>query len=82
MKKVYSKPEIMFEDFTLSTSVASCEVPAESMMYECAVEFIPGVMYLFDGQVSGCTTPVEDGSEEDNGICYHVPTPSNNVFGS
>lgn len=82
MKKVYSKPEIMFEDFTLSTSVASCEVQVESMMYECAVEFVPGVYFMFDDQVNGCNFPVEDGSEEANGICYHVPTPSNNVFGS
>ena len=82
MKKVYSKPEIIFEDFTLSTSIASCDVQANSAIYQCAVEFVPGVGFLFDSTEYGCNMLIEDGSEDYNGICYHNPTPSNNVFNS
>lgn len=81
MKKVYSKPEIMFEDFTLSSSIASCDVQAESTMDQCAVEFVPGVSYIFLEGMNICDVPIVDGSGED-GVCYHNPTPGNNLFNS
>ena len=84
MKKVYSKPEILFEDFTLSTSIASCEVQVEAMINECTVEFVPGVSNLFLEGMEICDVQIVDGSNEMNndGLCYHQPSPSNNIFNS
>ena len=83
MKKEYCKPEIVFENFSLSTNIAAgCETQVTATVGSCAVEFIPGVMTIFVSGVSACTTSVEDGSKDYNYLCYHNPTPSNNVFTS
>ena len=75
MKKAYSKPMITFESFTLSTNIAAgCEYgPYDDELY------YPGVGYVF---LESCGYPVavDDGSY--NGICYHVPTDTRNVFAS
>ena len=76
MKKVYTKPEIMFESFTLSQAIAGdCSVKTHTpnsgdCAYEIYDEFL-GTSYLFTGEVSACKTVEADG--EYNGICYHVP---------
>ena len=77
MKKTYTKPEIMFEDFTLSTNIASgCEVktrtPSEN---QCGVN-ASGINVFIEG-MTGCEGfPVPDnggGDGEFGNICYHVP---------
>lgn len=88
MKKAYVKPEIVFESFLLSTSIAgdcesivgnftkgSCGVPNENG--------IPG-KDLFIGEVSGCYFKVEEDEYTDgnNTFCYHNPTEYNNLFNS
>lgn len=79
MKKVYVKPDIIFDDFTLSTTIAAgCErqtdTPSSNM---CGVEF--GGMTLFTSAVLACTTEVDDGF---NDICYHNPSDILNLFNS
>ena len=68
MKKTYSKPEIVFESFTMSTNVAAnCEVvdPHDPRLY------FTGVGYAF---TKGCEVSVSEGGDgEFNGICYHIP---------
>lgn len=85
MKKVYSKPEIMFEDFTLSTNIAGdCEVktnlPSNST---CGMDF-SGLKVFMTG-ISGCTDIAVDnvgGDGQWNSICYHVPSGGDNLFNS
>ena len=77
MKKSYSKPQIMFEDFSLSTNIAGdCDnkvgSPSED---QCGVEY-DGDM-IFSTTISGCNVyPAEDL------ICYHNPSESSNLFNS
>ena len=82
MKRGYVKPDITFESFSLSTSIATgCEVKLEGpVSWGCGIE-IDGGYILFLENITGCDTPVEDGSLADK-MCYHVPYDSNNVFDS
>jgi len=78
MKKAYEKPEILFEDFSLSTHIASdCEYkPKDDALY------LPGEGFVF---VEGCDVPMIGeigGDGEYNGICYHVVKDNVNVFSS
>lgn len=84
MKKRYSKPEIQFENFCLTTNIAAgCNEIANAMPGQCGVEFIEGgAMNIFLESVTGCTIKIEDGSGEFNEICYYNPTPGNGVFTS
>lgn len=79
MKKRYEKPDIMFDNFAMSVSVASCEEKANFARGVCGVEMGPG-SYIFTGNVGSCNIIQND--MEFNGLCYHVPTDSNNVFNS
>lgn len=88
MRKAYSKPEIMFEDFSLTTNIAAgCELKSNSAMYQCQYEVGRGSnkknVFILD---YGCTytevTIENDGTPSYNGICYHVPIESNNLFNS
>ena len=82
MKKQYSKPDIMYEDFTPSTSIAAgCKHEAEAALYVCGVEYPPFVLFV-TGTVEACDTDVEDVPGPFNGICYDNPTPDNNLFTS
>lgn len=84
MKKTYSKPQIMFESFSLSTSIAgACGVKIDTQAAgTCGVDYgFMGTIFL--PEVAGCSIVVGgiyDGSF--NGICYHVPTDSRNLFNS
>lgn len=86
MKKTYQKPQIMFEDFSLSTNIAGdCEVrthtPARhSCAYTVTDEF-GDTSHIFMGDMVGIcsTTQQDDGS---SGFCYHVPFENNTLFNS
>lgn len=83
MKKTYVKPEIMFEDFSLCTSIAvNCEILINNQtLNNCGqpIEGLPG-QFLFISQDTGCTRLVEDNGKD--GFCYHVPIQENNLFNS
>ncbi len=83
MKKAYSKPQIQFEDFTLSTNIAGdCEVPTNLPSNStCGLDF-SGVTVFLEG-MGGCTLEVDNlgGDGEFNQICYHVPY-GQNIFNS
>ena len=81
MKKTYTKPEIMFEDFSLSTSIAlGCEIAAHHAQNQCPyVEEYFGEVIFTEKLVGICTVTVPDGY---NGLCYHVPSASQNIFAS
>ena len=87
MKKVYSKPEIMFEDFSVSVNVASgCEAKTNLLTQNtCGIDF-SGVVVFMEG-MSGCSgiqvpPQNEAGDGEWNGVCYHTFLDDKNVFAS
>lgn len=81
MKKTYTKPEIMFEDFSLSTSIAAgCEVGAHHTENACAYENEDFGEFIFTEGLTVCTTTYPDGAY--NGLCYHVPEDTMNIFAS
>ena len=80
MKKTYTKPEIFFEDFSLSSSIAAgCELDTPLPSYEqnCGYPIKGGVVFL---QGTQCTTYPQDGTY--NGFCYHVSADDSNIFNS
>ena len=82
MKKAYSKPDIYFEDFSLSTNIAAgCErIPNNNSDITCGVKWSKGV-FIFTEGVSGCNRKIVDGADgEYNGLCYHNPDANYNVF--
>lgn len=87
MKKVYEKPLIMFEDFTMSTNIAGdCEgEPVGNPSRGTCAVIGTGDIFIFSGTVTECDYKPEDmGGEADkwDGLCYHVPTEYNNLFNS
>lgn len=75
MKKAYQKPELIFDCFELSSSIAAgCEMISNSVENVCAVKVGDDVVYITDFSV--CTHRNPDD------LCYHVPTDALNVFSS
>ena len=88
MKRTYSKPDIAFESFSLSTSIAgNCEVKTDTKSGgECAYP-MDGLGNVFLTTIHACRgvggTPITDEqSLVFNGFCYHVPTENRNLFNS
>ena len=79
MKKQYAKPDIVFDNFAMAESVASCEVKAGFSEGVCGVELTADLM-VFTGDVGACNVTYMDGTFD--GLCYHVPLDAHNVFGS
>lgn len=82
MRKTYSKPEIVFEGFALSTNIAGdcgvqTDLPSNST---CGLDF--SGMVVFMTGMGGCTDIKVDVDGEFNGICYHVPTGDKALFNS
>lgn len=76
MKKQYVKPELYFESFELSTSIATCDVISNHIDNACPVtDKELGVTYFADG----CSyTP----GPKDKKVCYQPPAPGSVVFSS
>ena len=88
MKKLYSAPDIFFEDFSLSTNIAAgCEVKPVNNAAVCAVQYWR--TFIFVNDINACEKKIHDGALDDNhvdsknnGLCYHVPNSVFNVFNS
>jgi hypothetical protein len=81
MKKTYEKPDIMYENFSMSTNIAAgCEAKANYLEYACGVKWGEGAFTLFTDLILACKTKVVDGSGEYDSLCYHNPSSENNVF--
>ena len=77
MKKAYMKPEIIFEDFSLSQNIAAdCEEKINNPSQEtCGIEYGPFVVFLDtpDTMCTGAGKVTDMGGDgEWEGICYHV----------
>lgn len=81
LKKEYTKPDIIFESFALSTSIAAgCEKKTNTpSLDQCGFKYGPDVVYI--DKESGCADIQVDGSILD-GFCYHNPSDANNLFNS
>jgi len=80
MKKSYSKPDILFESFTLSTSVAAgCEEKPDTMTDRCGKLMGRSIIFI-NGTDDNCNSHIEDGKNQYNNICYHVPHETYNLF--
>lgn len=80
MKKAYSRPDILFDSFSMCSAIAStCEASANFARDVCGVEMTPSISLFLEG-VTGCSWIVKE--EEYDGLCYHVPFDTNNVFNS
>lgn len=82
MKKQYTKPEVVFEDFSLSTSIAgNCDrIIGNHAAGQCGLVW--GRKTIFLQRVTGCTTKVVDGSPDYDFLCYHVPYSTSELFNS
>lgn len=82
MKKTYEKPQILFESFTLSTSInGGCEKPTNlPSQNQCGLDF-SGLMVFMTG-MTGCQDIQIGEGDSFDGICYHVPSEDNNLFTS
>lgn len=78
MKKEYKKPELLFDNFELSVSIAGdcgskTQTPSRN---QCGIDI--GSEILFSSGMNVCNTKIEDSTE----YCYHVPTDANRMFNS
>ena len=87
MKKRYEKPQIVFEDFTLSTNIAgTCGNVIDLQSSGICAMWGTGDIFIFVTGVQACEyTPTDMGYVDDDvydGICYHVPFETKNLFNS
>lgn len=78
-KKKYEKPMIIIDNFSLADSIAAgCEITDVTHSKNeqgCGLNFDrQGAVFTAE---MGCKYKEPDGFD---GICYHVPTDSNNLF--
>lgn len=80
MKKIYSKPEIVFESFSLCQNIAAgCEIRTNTpSQMQCAYGENDFGTPLFLQGVSACKVT----TQENETLCYHIPTEGNNIFNS
>lgn len=87
MKREYAKPDILFESFSLSTSIAGdCEAKTNtSAKGQCGLPST-GLGTVFLDTIEDCSFKVKDGEflgpGDNDGMCYHVFSQYNNLFNS
>lgn len=78
MKKTYSKPNIVFESFSLCTSIAvGCLIVAPGEKVGTG-GVQAGPFVVFQNETQGCVMLIENGYL--NGFCYHNPADYNNLY--
>lgn len=85
MKKSYVKPQVYFENFQLSASIAGdCEeIVKNQSRGTCGYQMSAGVVLFTEREPSSvCSTQIVDGSEDYKKLCYHGPSATYNVFRS
>ena len=89
MKKKYTKPQIIFESFTMNTAIAGdCEkIVGNPAKGTCGVPGSAPGENIFSSGISDCFLELDkmhqgDEADQYNGFCYHVPTEAYNFFNS
>ena len=81
MKKTYVKPQVFFEDFQLSASIAAgCEYTTNHAMNVCVYQIVGGRNVFIDARTNCVDITVPDGQY--GNVCYHVPAGTSNLFTS
>lgn len=81
MKKVYEKPMILFEDFTMCTNIAAgCDEIITNSTQDFCGYIMSGNQTIFLRTVEGCKFHYDD--DPSNPFCYHNPTEDKNLFNS
>ena len=82
MKKNYTRPEIVFEDFTLCVGIAgNCDVKTKSPSSgNCGYPYEGGNGDTIFVESHICDTCIPD--NEEIGFCYDVPVDTNDLFNS
>ena len=88
MKKAYTKPQIMFEDFSLSTSIAlGCEFESDNNAAEGSCGYFDEGLQttvFVDGNTGCeyCEPNKQWGQGDFNTVCYDIPDENYNLFTS
>ena len=82
MKKAYTKPDIMFENFSLCTSIANNCVRDINLLHQYSCGYEWGGYIVFGTDMTGCSLQQNLTQMTPDGFCYHNPTDSNNLFNS
>lgn len=81
MKKTYAKPDIYFENFELSESIAAgCEYVSPFQWQDCPVYDPDMEITIFQKSINGCSWTEDDG--EYSTICYHTLEQPDTLFSS
>ncbi len=80
MKKSYSAPDIVFESFSLSTSIAACDIETNFSAGTCGYEVYPGYI-IFKLGIDSCGEQIEGNIYGDK-LCYDNPSGLTNLFSS
>lgn len=86
MKREYTKPFVVFESFSMSTNIAGdCDTITTLQSRETACGYFTRQGVVFASGMSCTYTQGVTGIGADaqyNGICYHVPIDTKNLFNS
>ena len=84
MKRVYVKPTLYIEQFTLTQTIASgCgdnldfSMATHTSIENCGWEVAPGLILFMSFDICNLPTEYYDGV-----VCYNAPAGGNNVFSS
>lgn len=81
MKKAYVKPEVYFESFELSTSIAAgCEYRTNHAINVCTYE-LTGGRNVFVNESTNCHDAQAPGGSY-GAVCYQIPSDQSNLFTS
>lgn len=82
MRKTYSKPEIAFASFSMSTNIAGdCEVIINNSSRGSCTIVGTGNIPLFDSEATNICV-FTNGPDQYDGACYHNPDGYKNLFNS
>ena len=80
MKKEYKKPQIIYESFELSQSIAGgCEFVSNAQRGICSIKMSE---YGWDDETVLTESMCIIGVIADDQLCYDVPAPSSRVYSS
>ena len=87
MKKAYVKPEIFFESFMLSSSIAGdCETETNLQSRGgCGYMTRDGIVFVDMTMNCNVGVPYNDTESDyiyNNSLCYHIPIDTKNLFNS
>ena len=79
MKKRYEKPQIVFEDFAMTTNIAGdCEFTTTNPTRgSCGYPTRNGIVFITE--LTGCKHHRPDTNDA---LCYHVPIDTHTIFNS